>query len=1691
MEVSGGGNQVKHYGVLRPLESGPDIRVFLVQSGLTESASQRVLTLIPAGFQETDEGYRTAEHFYNLRSQTRHPLLPEIQGLEFRGKQAGFVTSYLADPTLYEAGSSWPFERRLEAAQDILLLVEFLHRRGIHAGWLSPAKVFCHNEDLTTVNLVLPSEVLADTCPSVRSLRYCAPEVLGGWKPDTRSDAYSLGMLLYYLLTGSEPFSDSNPDSIRRKQVAVNPTPVRILKEDLPPYCQVLIDGLIRKRPQDRFSIEQALQFLSENTTRTCWHVPSLSTPMLGRPTELEHLQRCLDRFVRNPRPLVAVVSGPAGIGKTFLTEQLVISARMRRLGVLHVAHRETDGAFEALRHSLENRTVSADSVAVSLTTATTSLEGRDIIASILELARAAPLVIRATDLQWLDEGSLEIYRQILGGQEPVMLLGDRRSDEPSHYGKELTDEFRNTGRFTELPLDPLSTESVKEILASAIGTGWPDLWLDQTTRICAGNPFHLTALLAFLRDRGQLSYGSLGWSGQHLLEAKWEPPHTVSEGLRARVERLGEQDRRILDYLALFNRPAELDLLSRAIDADSHQLLDRLRRLERLGFLEISGSFACPLATLSHRWLHAVLEQDLSPATRKQLHQKILNALVLAPTPQERPGLEELARHSIAAGSKQAAKKWTKVAVAGLRGDRLFRQASVLFERAISEGCLSPLCWEDVKTRIELLFLAGNHSRCEDTIRLQLAGHCSRSRLSYLWTMLARIRILRGSLREAGHLLEQAHSLCHDEPAFLEAAAELVARLSRAGKLAEARHLTSQLLQMGGKAGTPEVVAKVSQALFYFFRRSGLYREAIVWSVRSIRASSRLGDSAFLARLCLELGAVQLNRGDYAATRRLTRYGIETAGRVGNAKLRFEASLCEARLANRAGRHSTAERLLREWTRQAHRDSRLDLNASLFAELSMAAVERLRLHLAERYIKAGRRFLTEEASDAACELASVDGRLQLLIGKPEKAIEMGRLLAAAEDRLWQHRGALLLCSAYLATGNVCSAEEQIAHTALRGWGLGPSFRIETRLLQARVQLARDRPDAARVYVQAALRSARQLEDTVLIAEALALSMDLWTRLGLPQRARVLAGRALQVLQRVDRPLLHAQVLAGLATAEVALGRPADGEKHFSSALERLQANLALFSPHLRSGFSTSHIEPLERQMARSLRKSRQSTPLRLVSLTQFTTALTGKSDPTCLARSLLKCLREQLGITAGSCFWTNPDGGIGAAAASTGQHRFDARRMVLAAISGQGPEIEPRIIDGTLTLVVPLDDSHGTAGWLYAERVGPLPEVEFDLLGTVKAIIQLALSHTSPRIRPTNVPAQVHLQNGRVLAGRHPQIKQMIADARKFAATESTVLICGESGTGKELIARAIHEFSSRREEPFIAVNCASFAIDLIESQLFGHARGAFTGATDTRIGFFEAASGGTLLLDEISSMPLTLQPRLLRVLQEKQIIRLGETCQRAVDTRVLAATNCDLKELCERGLFRPDLFHRLNVLRIDVPPLRDRSSDIPVLIRHFLEEICGESGMNVRITAAAMDLLRRYSFPGNVRELRNLLESLVHTCSDGIISPSDVETRLDGTKTTASGFEDPAALERIVEEMVEGRSAFWSAVRQPFLDRDLAKRDVIRIVSIGLDACGGNYRRLIRYFGLDDSEYKKFLNFLSHHDCKVDFRQFRRQHD
>ena len=258
----------------------------------------------------------------------------------------------------------------------------------------------------------------------------------------------------------------------------------------------------------------------------------------------------------------------------------------------------------------------------------------------------------------------------------------------------------------------------------------------------------------------------------------------------------------------------------------------------------------------------------------------------------------------------------------------------------------------------------------------------------------------------------------------------------------------------------------------------------------------------------------------------------------------------------------------------------------------------------------------------------------------------------------------------------------------------------------------------------------------------------------------------------------------------------------------------------------------------------------------------------------------------------------------------------------------------------------------------------------------------------------QAHFE---MLIGKSPSMQVIYKKIREIAPVDVPVLIQGETGTGKELVAQALHRLSARKDRPFVAINCAGLTDSLLGSQLFGHKRGAFTGAVSDHEGFFEAAEGGILFLDEIGDMPLTVQTTLLRVLQEKEIIRLGESRPRKVDVRVIAATHQNLQDLVGQGLFRSDLLYRIRIARLDLPPLRERREDIPLLSEAFLGQARAvTSKYDVQeISADAMQTLLRYHWPGNVRELKSTFEYALIHCQKDYIQPSDLPPELCGSTT------------------------------------------------------------------------------------------------
>jgi DNA-binding NtrC family response regulator len=333
--------------------------------------------------------------------------------------------------------------------------------------------------------------------------------------------------------------------------------------------------------------------------------------------------------------------------------------------------------------------------------------------------------------------------------------------------------------------------------------------------------------------------------------------------------------------------------------------------------------------------------------------------------------------------------------------------------------------------------------------------------------------------------------------------------------------------------------------------------------------------------------------------------------------------------------------------------------------------------------------------------------------------------------------------------------------------------------------------------------------------------------------------------------------------------------------------------------------------------------------------------------------------------------------------------------------------------------------------------------------------------------------------------------DLRDAARSDAKVLITGESGVGKELAARTVHAFSARSSGPLVALNSAGVPDTLLESELFGHVRGSFTGAYRDRPGLFELARGGTVLLDEIGEMSLRMQCLLLRFLETGEIQPVGSDRPRTrVDVRIIAMTNRRLVDQIEAKLFREDLYYRLNVIHIMVPALRERREDIPLLAEKFLRSSLQEYGIEPpTITPEAMACLVEYRWPGNVRELKNVIERCVVRGRNRQITPEDLPLELLAAPLAAPAVEiaaPPSLSEETFNRLVSGDDSFWTVVYTPFMARDLTRAHLRRIITLGLERTRGNYRLLLRLFNMDPADYKRFLNFLRKYQCQLPFQSF-----
>jgi len=1639
------------------------------------SQGQEVAVKTAAAGSETVAAERIArEHALLVRCAHPHlvRILDRVDAAELDSSKIGggaqlsgpaAVLERLAGPTLRSAGLEG--DEALLAWSQVAHALEALHAHG-----------FVHR-DVRPENVVLRSvpgqatleAVLTDLGAAAEAGRegnaagtpdYLAPETLAAVPPRPSADVHGLGGLLFFLVTGRPPWGELSLDeSLEARRLGPPEFPQDAI---VPPELKRVIERLLSPSPWARPpGALAAVRLLNSETGRSLPAEPGTlsARPGLARFVGRESELTLIDEWIASGETRRVLLRGPEGSGRSRLLDEIEVRAR---------------------------------------------LAGRPVF-------RQVPAEVKADAVLLIDdEASLEALRPAGG----LVFASATDSD---------------SGDEGDLRLGPLPERDCLELAAALLGLpGFESGDGGVLLAASGGLPGPLEQLVASLAESGGLRV-----EGSRLIvdAAQAGERPDVAALLAERSARLSADAAVRLDLAALFREPVPAVLLaalasSRPGDEDHEAALAELLHA---GLLRAtSEGRGGPRYEVPSPARGAVLAQ-LPTARRRLLHLGATAALA-----RHLPGSEgEQAWHLEQAGAGARAAPLHRSAGLARLAEGLPREAATHFARALALG--------------------------ETTTELQLGLARAEALLGDAASAVRRVEEALPGLPDdeerAQALAFAAEAASHaGDPVVAEAACRRARRLfRRVGSLIGRAECTSRLallalgrgdwrraragfraaLDVARKEGDTDLEARALNNLGTLARRRGDLHAAARHHDEAHRLRKKSGDLRGAAKALNNLGIVRgmAGRSEEAAeafaqavaafrevgdrreeARALNNHGMTLwlDGRLHEAAEAFSqtAGLFEA-LGDEGLR---AEALRNEGLVDLDRGelelslTRLELATSCVAEAGDAERGEILLDLGDAYRALGRLSEARSAHEEAASLAQgAEADLAGLAAALDEALGEGALATppTEPDGLSDWRSDLAL-RWYLEAARLAEAAGDHAISRAHGEravalahdGAGAHERLWASVLVAGPEPRGDALDA--------------LQDALAAVPAGQVPAVAW-------RARLRLARGLAESGR--RLMAGAQAESARELLEAISSRLDESERSvFEAVPERVAARLELdllASPVGSAPARQPGVAPVLLEFVRLLNEKLDIDAL-LPRVVDFAIELTG-ADRGCLI-----------------LFDSEPEG-VRVARGRDGEdlprERFQHSQTIVQQVRKTG---EPVVVDnfagdeelmrsqsvhelqlGSATCV-PLPEPAGVAGGalgaIYVDsptrRTG-FAQGEVDTLAAIAAHAATAIVNAQllerARAESQSLATEVERLRGAgtteregfgEVLGRSPAMSEVFSLLERVAPSNASVLIEGESGTGKELAARSIHQRSRRSEGPFIAVDLGTLPESLIESELFGHRKGAFTGADRDRAGLFEQADGGTIFLDEITNTTPALQASLLRVLQERELRRVGDDRSRKIDVRVVAASNKLLANEVAAGRFREDLFYRLNVVSVCLPPLRERPEDVPLLARHFLERAVEREAKEIGgFRPAALTLLARFDWPGNVRQLQNVVERAVVMAEGSEISVADLPPAIVGRGPAQIASSDSAAHALTIDPtrvdlwgmVVDEGEDFWTAVRDPFANHDFTRSDVIALVSRGLMKTGGKYKEVARLFGVADAEYKRFMDFLRQNRCRVDFRPFR----
>ncbi len=1636
------------YRILSELGSGGMGRVLLAEDMARHDTRVALKIVGPPDAPASDKILSEAliSEFETLAG-LRHPNLPQVHDFgRIPARQGLFLSmEYIEGQELLDAALSMTPAETLSVLAQVCRALEFIHTRALVHGDVKPQNVLVTHDNGKEPRAVLVDFGLVARARSSGQLRgtlhYAAPEVLRRETIDRRADLYSLGVMLYRLTTGRCPFDGKSSDVIRAIIESTPATPLDALASPdgdpgeggsvatAPPPLSTLLDEalsalilkLLEKDPARRF--RSAAETLHALNLATGSHHPietpdtgdaySTSASLVGRQSELAGVEVILDRMPRRVKEglparesALVVVTGEAGSGRSRFLAEIRRGAQKRGIVAVSVSCDSDAPAFQAVDEALgllaAGRLARPDAAAPAASSEGARLRVVDAAATALaRRASSEPVALFVDDAHLADEGTAAVIESL--ARDPwrapgLLLVLSCRSEELE--GTTLADSLarlRSAVRVEEISLSPLGPEQTRQMLEGMLGLPEaPAELVDLVQRETSGNPLFIEQAVRSLLEDGTISRVGTGFRADVDALTKISFAAGVGEAIRRRLDRLGLDERAVLSAMAVIGRPADSGLIEAASGLEKARVTEALRALMQRRL--ILGNVDGEMGVASARTRDVVYE-GVEWERRRAMHRSVGEALQR----RERDGSpvrhEDLARHFIHGAEPETALRYALDAAEASRRLGAPAEARSFYRRALD---LLPQGAED--RRADILLRLGRIDRelgrDEQALEvfeqaLRAAGAATRRDLAGLARLeKADVHLRRGRSEEVAREVElalQLLSLAGDAALVSRANNYLASSHARAGRLERALDLQKRALQAAEQAGEPGPLASAfnNLGLLQCFQGN---REAGVASLeRAIALRRESGDRHGELETRINLGTRLAEGGDLEKAIECFEQAVALARSVEDLRALVESQINLGGARVSSGQH--------------------DLAASSFEQAAAVA------------IRIGDDLRAAYALDAWGSSLRTIGDLEAATRRHGEALDRARRCGDPAQELFV-LGSLALD--HTSAGEAAKARDCLRRAARIPTSKGhPRARIRLLEAEARAALVDNAPAEAATKAGEMMAAAGEALLPVERARALLILGQARETAGEAQMAAAAFRECLDTAVEPQTGEIRWRALASLARLARA-DKDLQTARSMSAAARAIVDSLAasIVDGEVRSRYLADG----ERQALSAFEQKEATTApvagggLALGALYRISEIITSAADLDHLLSRVLDLALEIVKAERGLIILVDEDGERQAVRAARGvepetiadaleyshsvvREAAGGRTMVM--LDSEDDRSFKRFRSVSLFQIkslacVPIkvrDRILGTvyldsrnAGYLFRDE-----DVEFLRAFANLAGSAIEMARLTARLSRENVSLQREVQDLRKAAGDRTRYRELVGKTvrmqaiydmmDRISASTLPVLITGESGTGKELVARALHFTGPRRDRRFFTENVAAIPDTLLESELFGHARGAFTGADRDRKGVFEEADGGTLFLDEIGDMSLPLQSKLLRALQDGEIRPLGTTRSVRADVRVISATNRNLEEMVKEGKFREDLYYRLHGVEIRLPPLRERKEDIPLLVEHFLTRLAAKNGLaQKKLDISALQLLIRYDWPGNVRELENEVAKLAALTASDVITQHDL---------------------------------------------------------------------------------------------------------